>query len=565
MNKKIVALLMSLVMITGCISAFADTTAQEKVYVVLDASGEVKSITDIVHLENADGLDEIQDRTMLTGIESLEGPDTFAQEGDNLIWQAGGRDVIYQGTSDKAPAVLPVITATVDGEAVPVEEVKNLTGDVVITVSYQAAESMPALAVTAILLPEEGVTGLTTENALVLREMGQQILVGWGVPGVNEALKLPASFTVSFRGDHANLKWAMTVVTSDPLAMACREIDERIGVDLNAELANAEKALTALKNNEPLPSASDPKVNMLVIMLNQLNDSLVKLDDSARELADGAKTLSDGAAELKTGADQINEGAAALKTGAASLSDSMETAAAGAAGLQTGLETLTKDNEALCSGADRIFNGMLDAANAQLAAAGLDKAGVTLPKLTADNYAAILDKAEAALNKLGTPETKAVAKQVKALKDQLDLIAQYAAGVKAYTEGAAQAAEGAKSLNDGMSQLKEGAAELKNGAAELAEGTSRAADGAKELSDGASTLQTGAQQLQASGTQALKTSVLGAETMAANLLLPYVQNTLPEILTVYDQTRDQLANPGYDIHGDDIVTKTIYIMRTDFQ
>lgn len=564
MSKKIAALLTSLIMVLGCVSAFAETTAEEKVYVVLNAAGEVKSITDIVHLENGDGLDEIQDRTMLTGIESLDGPEGYTLDGENLTWQAGGEDIVYQGTSDKAPAVLPVITVTVDGEEVAVEDLKNRTGDVVMTVSYQAAENMPALALTAMLLPEEGVTGLKTENALVLREMGQEILVGWGVPGVNEALKMPTSFTVSFHGDHANLKWAMTIVTSDPLAMACREIDERIGLDLDAELANAEKALIALKNNEPLPNAADPKVNMLVIMLNQLNDSLVKLDDSAKELAEGAKTLSDGAADLKAGVDRVNEGAAALKSGAATLSDSMESAVAGAAGLQTGLETLTKENEALCSGADQIFNSMLEAVNTQLAA-GLDATGVTLPKLTAENYAAALDKAAAALNKLGTSEAKAIAKQVTDLKGQLDLMAQFSSGVKAYTEGTARAAESAKTLNDGMGQLKEGAASLKSGAAELADGTSQAAAGAETVSAGASALKTGAQQLQTNGTQALKTSIMGAETMIANLLLPYVQETLPEIMTIYDQTRSQLVSPAYDLHGDDITTKTIYIMRTDLQ
>ena len=564
MCKKITAVIMVLAMVLGCVSAFAETTAQEKVYVVLDAAGTVKSITDIIHLENEDGLDVITDRTRLADVESLDGPANFTLDGETLTWQADGSDIIYQGTSDREPAVLPVITATLDGEEIPVSEVKDRVGEVTMTVSYKAADNMPALAVTAMLLPDEGVTGLKTENALVLKEMGQEILVGWGIPGVNEALKLPSSFTVSFHGDHANLKWAMTVITSDPLAMACQEIDSRLGMDLNTEVTNAETILTALKDGETLPMvASDARVNMLVMLLNQLNDSLTRLDNSAKTLAEGAKTLSEGAASLKTGADQASAGAAALKTSAATLSGSTATAAKGAASLNTALETLTKNNETLVIGADQMFAGMLDAANAQLALSGLSEAGAALPELTAENYAETLDGAIASLGT--SPEAEEALKQLTAIKEQLTQMQTLADGIKTYTTGAAQAAEGAKTLSTGMGTLQEGAAALSSGAADLATGTAGVAAGADTVNTGAASLQSGAEQLHVSGTQALKASITGAETTVANLLLPYVQETLPEILDIYDQTRDHLSSSGYDLHGDDIAVKTIYIMRTDLQ
>ena len=69
--------------------------------------------------------------------------------------------------------------------------------------------------------------------------------------------------------------------------------------------------------------------------------------------------------------------------------------------METGLTTLIANNDALNQGAAQLFSAVLSTANQQLAAAGLDAAGITLPELTSENYADVLDAALAQLN----PET----------------------------------------------------------------------------------------------------------------------------------------------------------------
>ena len=155
MSKKIIAMLTALVMILGCTGALAENTKHERVYVVAGADGSVKSITDSIRLENTDGLDELTDRTMLTDILNVGGNETFTLEGETLVWKANGKNVIYQGTSAKAPAVVPVVTLTLDGEEITVDSLKDKTGDAVLTVAYQTNEPLPALAVTVLPLPEE--------------------------------------------------------------------------------------------------------------------------------------------------------------------------------------------------------------------------------------------------------------------------------------------------------------------------------------------------------------------------------------------------------------------------
>ena len=426
--KKIVALLLAALMVLGCVPGLAENTKHERVYVVTTADGTIKSITDSVRLENADGLDEIMDQTILTDIQNVGGKETFTLDGETLTWKANGKDIAYQGTSDKTPALLPVVTLTLDGADVSFAELKDKTGDAVLTVTYQQQAAMPILAVTVLPLPEEGITDLRLENAAVLSEMGRQALVGWAVPGADEKLNLPASFTASFHADHADLNWMMTFSSADPVDTVCSELDERIDLDIHTEMDEVKLLLKAMQNGEALPETTG-KTKDIVPKVNELNDGLTQLNDGAVSLADGASQLSTGASELKDGAATLADGAVTLAAGTAN-------AETGVAALDEGLATLIVNNEALNTGAETLFAAVLDTANQQLTAAGLDAAGITLPELTAENYAAALDGALAQLNpdvlkEAASAQVEAVVRpQVEANADQVRSAVEAAAEQK---------------------------------------------------------------------------------------------------------------------------------------
>lgn len=438
MKKKIVALTLAIIMTLSCASAMADTTKHERVYVVTAADGTVKSITDSVRLENADGLDEIADQTILTAVQNVGGGEGFTLDGETLTWQANGKDITYQGTSDKAPALLPEVTLTLDGEAASFADLKDKSGDAVLTVAWQQQETLPILAVTMLPLPEEGVSDLRLDNAAVLSEMGRQVLVGWAVPGLDEKLNLPASFTASFHADHAELDWMMTFATADPINAACRELDERINLDVHAELNEAKALLTALQNGETLPETTG-KTKEIAPKINELNDGLTQLNDGALALTDGAEQLSAGATQLKDGAATLSDGAKALSSGAVD-------AESGAAALDNGLALLIANNEALNNGAETLFAAILNASNQQLASSGLDAAGITLPELTAENYAAVLGGVLEQLSPDALKEAAyaqveaAVRAQVEASKDQVHAAVE-AAAQQSVLEAVLKAAE----------------------------------------------------------------------------------------------------------------------------
>ena len=678
--KKIVALLLTAIMVLGCVPGLAENTKHERVYIVAATDGTVKSVTDNIRLENADGLDEIVDRTLLTAIQNVGGKEAFTLDGETLTWHAQGKDITYEGTSDKTPAILPVVTLTLDGEEITVDSLKDKTGDAVLTVAYQTNEPLPALAVTVLPLPEEGITDLRLENAAALTVLGRQVLVGWAVPGMDEELKLPTSFSAAFHADHAELNWLLTLTTSDPIDAACKELDDRIDMDPHTELDEAKALLTALQSGETLPETSG-KTKDIVPKINELNDGLTQLNDGAETLANGAAQLSDGASALKDGAAQLNTGAAELAAGALTLSTGAADAEGGAASLDTGLATIIANNEALNNGAQTIFAAILSSANAQLSASGLDAAGIEIPELTAENYAAVLDAVLLQLNpetlrasaqaqvettvraqveanadqvrsavetavqdkvlaavlqsagqnmtseqyaqavqaglvsseqaaaitaaveqQMATEEVKAqidaaVQQQIEqliqdntaaylssdetiaaqlsaaqaayesltALKAQLDQINTFVTGLKTYTDGVSQAAAGASQLHTGLTQLNAGAATLSTGAAALSTGAASLSEGADSLYDGTVELKDGAAALHTNGTQKFKDTLTDAEKEVAEKLLPYVTDDLPKALRIYEETRDNAQNSGYDLRPENMKTVTVYIIRTDLQ
>ena len=509
MSKKIIAILTVLAIMTGCAGATEENAKHERVYVVAGADGTVKSITDSIRLENADGLDELADRTLLTDIQNMSGKEAFTLDGETLTWQAAGQSIIYQGTSDRAPAVVPVVTLTLDGEEISAADLKEKTGDASLTVTYRTEGKTPALALSVLPLPGEGISDLKTENAAVLTEADRSVLVGWAVPNTDASLKLPVSFSAMFHADHADLGWMMTFCSSDPLEAACREIDARVGdVDADALLKEITAMLTALKEGNDLPETQG-KAKEIAEKINELNRGLKTLDAGAATLASGVKQISDRAADLNTG-----------------------------------LATLKKNNEALNTGAGQIFAAALETANGQIAASGLTDAGITVPELTAENYADILEgvitqldpetlKASMAGNEApatATVRIQAAREQLTALKEQLDQMSTFVTGLKTYTDGVAEAS-----------------------------------DGEAALSAGAMMTAAGASTLLETGTKVLKDSILEAEKTAAEKLLPLVKKDLEDALEVWKSTKDRLADTGYDLRPEGLAVDTAYIIRTDLK
>ena len=107
MKKRIICTLLALMLATNCATAYAENARHEHVYAVTGADGTVQSLTDSILLENPEKQDVLTDSTMLTGIENVGGDESFTLNEGILTWQADGKDITYQGSSDKPLPVTP--------------------------------------------------------------------------------------------------------------------------------------------------------------------------------------------------------------------------------------------------------------------------------------------------------------------------------------------------------------------------------------------------------------------------------------------------------------------------
>ncbi|MBR6478830.1 MAG: hypothetical protein IKS85_10330, partial [Lachnospiraceae bacterium] len=74
----------------------------ETVYVLTNADGSVRKVIVSDWLKNVLGETAIQDVTGLENIENVKGDETYVTDQGKTIWNAQGKDVYYQGNTDKA-------------------------------------------------------------------------------------------------------------------------------------------------------------------------------------------------------------------------------------------------------------------------------------------------------------------------------------------------------------------------------------------------------------------------------------------------------------------------------
>lgn len=347
---------------------------EETVYVLTDAAGEAQKIIVSDKLTNAEGADSLNDRSELQNIENVNGDETYQTGSDNqLIWNAQGRNICYQGTTDKELPIALTVRYRLDGKDISPEELAGKSGKVTIRFDYtnrqyetveidgkQEKVYVPFAVLTGMLLDNESFRNVEVTNGKLIDDGNRTVVLGLAFPGLQETLaldseKLEIPDFLEITADATDFSMGMTVT------LATNEIFNGI-------------------NTEKLNSVED-----LHASLTTITDAMQQLMDGSSALYDGLCTLLDKSGELTSGVDALASGAGALKNGASALQDGAGKLQSGAAQLYNGLSTLTANNATLNGGATQVFETLLSTATTQLQAAGL-----SVPQLTIGNYAEVL-------------------------------------------------------------------------------------------------------------------------------------------------------------------------------
>ena len=177
-----------------------DADKDESVYLISDANGNVNKTIVVDHLKNKDKKDTLEDASNLSDIENVKGKEKFTQSGDKLTWQAGGKDIYYQGTATAEPPVTQKVTYYLDDKEISPEDLAGKSGKVKIRFDYtnnttftetvngeQQTVSVPFAAVTALVLGD-GFKNVEVTNGKVEANDTTNVVLGYALPGLKDSL-----------------------------------------------------------------------------------------------------------------------------------------------------------------------------------------------------------------------------------------------------------------------------------------------------------------------------------------------------------------------------------------
>lgn len=316
-----------------------DADKDESVYLISDANGNVNKTIVVDHLKNKDKKDTLEDASNLSDIENVKGKEKFTQSGDKLTWQAGGKDIYYQGTATEEPPVTQKVTYYLDGKEISPEDLAGKSGKVKIrfdytnTTSYtetvngeKQTVSVPFAAITGLVLGD-GFENIEVTNGKAEVSDSSSVVLGYALPGLK-----------------------------DSLGIKDKDLDGDVNIpeymEMTADVKNFSMpaAMTFVVNASDYVSTDGIDTSDLDDMINDLKDASTQLQDGSKTLAEGTDTLADGLSTLQSKLGTFASGVGTLQSGLKTYTDGVST-------LSGGLNTLGNSTGALVSGADKLNDG----------------------------------------------------------------------------------------------------------------------------------------------------------------------------------------------------------------
>lgn len=316
-----------------------DADKDESVYLISDANGNVNKTIVVDHLKNKDKKDTLEDASNLSDIENVKGKEKFTQSGDKLTWQAGGKDIYYQGTATEEPPVTQKVTYYLDGKEISPEDLAGKSGKVKIRFDYKNTTSytetvngekqtvsVPFAAITGLVLGD-GFENIEVTNGKAEVSDSSSVVLGYALPGLKNSLGIKDK---DLDGDV--------------------NIPEYMEMTADVKNFSMPAAMTFVVNASDYVSTDGIDTSDLDDMINDLKDASTQLQDGSKTLAEGTDTLADGLSTLQSKLGTFASGVGTLQSGLKTYTDGVST-------LSGGLNTLGNSTGALVSGADKLNSG----------------------------------------------------------------------------------------------------------------------------------------------------------------------------------------------------------------
>ncbi len=486
MKNKLVNILILLV---GCMiipmNAFA-LEKQEVVFTTLNSNGTVKENIVNNHLKYT-SKEDIEDETILKNILNISGKEKFIEENGKLTFKAEGKDITYQGTTDKQLPITAEIKYYLDGKEIKKKDILNKKGKVEIVInfknnSYNEKYGMktPFVVTLASIIKGDNNTNIEINNGKVVNTGTKNIVVGISTPGLYEDLKIDELKDMdTIKISYETIKFK----DSDLYFVATPKMFTNADLKVFDKLDGLDSSMKKLQEG----------VNSLQEGANRLVDGTGNLSEQLNNAADGSKKITDGLNQINNNTLSISKMTVLVD----SLYGKYQENNALLEKINNG--TAKSQIEAGINDATTKMNELMEKKAAYDSLKALVDAGIELPEdkqMIYNQLSANIDVINGGISQYKTGIENAQ-KQLAALptnkaalvgsNQTIETILENILGVESMNQVPAAIGtfkENTNKLTAGVSELTKGSTELTNGLGLLYDGSKKINAGTTELRDG---------------------------------------------------------------------------------
>ena len=476
----------NIMLITGLFMSPISVMAMQKsetIYSNLNYDGTPYKTVVSSHLSWLEEKD-VEDETELKNILNISGNEKYEQKEKKLSWQSTGKDIFYQGETEKESPIKTKITYYLNNEEKDVEEMLGKEGTVKIQIHFQndlknivkvngvnTELYTPFVTAVGTMLKSEQNKNITVTNGKVISTGTKNMIVGLASPGLYQSLDL--SELKDF--DEITITYETTSFSLS-----------------NIYIVSTPKLL------EETDLSIFQKMDELNSNMKELQKSIDLLEQGTKELENGAYTLTNGSKELMNGLKSAQSAIDTLKNGSLSLDNGLDQIIAALNNVKK--ELANNQLESSFKNLNVLKTQNQNTMNTLLKKSGMSEANLkaTYEKYNLSTYQGedtTLQNAKSTYEfiTLLNANNTAIDTTIKTVND---LMKKTNTLISTLNENLTKISAGSKQITSGLTNLKAGVDKLYNGSYSLYQGTNT-------LYKGTTTLKNGTQEFNKQGIQKL--------------------------------------------------------------
>lgn len=297
---KIINKLMSLGVIAGLLLESFPVWAlskDETIYAKLENNGQVEKVIVTEHLEGTNE-DKTEDKTTLQSILNISGNEKFTIDDGRIIWESNGKDIYYQGTTDKELPISLKITYYLNGKETSVKDMLGKKGKVTIKLQYTNNDKhtikvngknetlyTPFVVASTTIISNQDNKNISVTNGKVITNGTSSVITMISTPGLYESLgidKLKEMDTATITYDTDSFKLSGIYSIATPKLIESSDLDIFDNIDkIYGSINSLSSSSNKLKNGS----------NEILNGANKLKDGVTKLVDGVNKLYGGSKLI----------------------------------------------------------------------------------------------------------------------------------------------------------------------------------------------------------------------------------------------------------------------------------